>query len=298
VAGLEARAGEETHAGPLARVPSGILVLSGIASVQFGSAVATHLFAAVGPSGAVLLRLVTASVVLVAVARPRLRGHSRGNLLLAAVFGIALAGMNLSFYVALHRIPLGIAVSLEFVGPLSVAVAGSRRRIDMLWVLLALAGILALTRGGTGHLSGVGVFFALLAGAFWGGYILISARVGQSFARGTGLALAMCFASVVALPFGIAAGGTHLLSLRSLAIGGAVGMLSSAIPYSFELEALRRIAPHVFGVLMSIEPAMAALAGLIVLGQGLSARTILGLALVVAASVGASWHARAAAVAV
>ncbi|MEO6858424.1 MAG: EamA family transporter [Solirubrobacteraceae bacterium] len=298
MAGLEARSGQETNAGPLARVPSGILVLSGIASVQFGSAVATHLFATVGPSGAVLLRLVTASVVLVAVARPRLRGHSRGNLILVAVFGIALAGMNLSFYTALHRIPLGIAVSLEFVGPLSVAVAGSHRRIDVLWVLLALAGIVALTHGGTGHLSGVGVFFALLAGAFWGAYILITARVGQSFARGTGLALAMCFASVVALPFGIAAGGTHLLSLRSLAIGGAVGMLSSAIPYSFELEALRRIAAHVFGVLMSIEPAMAALAGLIVLGQGLSVRTILGMALVVAASIGASWHARAAAVAV
>ncbi len=286
------------NAGPLARVPSGILVIGAIASVQFGSAVATHLFTAVGPSGAVLLRLVSASVVLVAVARPRLRGHSRGNLVLAGAFGIALAAMNLSFYAALHRIPLGIAVSLEFVGPLGVAVAGSRRRIDILWVLLAAGGILALTRGGTSHLSAAGVFFALLAGAFWGAYILISARVGQSFVGGSGLALAMCFASVVALPFGIAAGGTHLLSLRSLAIGSAVGMLSSAIPYSFELEALRRIAAHVFGVLMSIEPAMAALAGLIVLGQGLSARAILGMALVVAASVGASWHARAPAIAV
>lgn len=257
---------------------------------------ATHLFAAVGPSGAVLLRLVTASVVLVAVARPGLTGHSRADLGLIATFGIALAGMNLSFYTALHRIPLGIAVSLEFVGPLGVAVAGSRRRIDLLWVILAAAGILALTHGGTGHLSGPGVFFALLAGAFWGGYILISARVGQSFARGTGLALAMCFAVMVALPFGIVAGGTHLLRLRSLAIGAAVGMLSSAIPYSFELEALRRIAAHVFGVLMSIEPAMAALAGLVVLGQGLSARAVLGMVLVVAASVGASGHSRAAAV--
>jgi inner membrane transporter RhtA len=280
--------------GPLSRVPSGALVLGGIASVQFGSAVATHLFAAVGPSGAVLLRLVTASVVLVAIARPRLTGHRRSDLILAAVFGIALAAMNLSFYAALDRIPLGIAVSLEFVGPLGVAVAGSRQRIDVLWVLLAAGGIVALTRGGTGHLSGLGIFFALLAGAFWGAYILISARVGRSFAGGTGLALAMCFASVMALPFGLAAGGSHLFSLRSIGIGAAVGMLSSAIPYSFELEALRRIAAHVFGVLMSIEPAMAALAGLIVLGQGLSARSVLGMALVVAASVGVTWHSRGA----
>jgi inner membrane transporter RhtA len=261
--------------------------------VQFGSAVATHLFASVGPAGAVLLRLVTASIVLVAIARPRLTGHSRPSLILVAVFGISLAGMNLSFYESLHRIPLGIAVSLEFVGPLGVAVAGSRRRIDVLWVALAAGGIIALTRSGSGHLSALGILFALLAGAFWGAYILISARVGQSFARGTGLALAMCFASVVALPFGITSGGARLLSLHALGIGAAVGMLSSAIPYSFELEALRRIAAHVFGVLMSIEPAMAALAGLIVLGQGLSARGILGMALVVVASIGASWQARA-----
>jgi inner membrane transporter RhtA len=279
--------------GPLARVPSGALVLGGIASVQFGSAVATHLFAAVGPAGAVLLRLVTASVVLVAIARPSLRGHARRDWQLVVVFGVALAGMNLTFYEALHRIPLGIAVSLEFVGPLGVAVAGSRRRIDGLWVALAAAGIVALTHGGTGHLSSVGIFFALLAGAFWGAYILISARVGRSFARGTGLALAMCFAALVALPFGVAAGGSRLLTARSLGIGAAVGMLSSAIPYSFELEALRRIAAHVFGVLMSIEPAMAALAGLIVLGQSLSARSIVGMALVVSASVGVSWHTRA-----
>lgn len=278
--------------GPLARVPSGALVLGGIASVQFGSAVATHLFAAVGPAGAVLLRLLTASIVLVAIARPRLRGHRRADLALAGLFGVALAGMNLSFYESLHRIPLGIAVSLEFVGPLTVAVAGSRRRIDLLWVVLAAGGIVALTHGGSGHLSGLGIAFALLAGAFWGAYILISARVGRSFPRGTGLALAMCFASVVALPFGLLAGGSALISLRSLGIGTAVGMLSSAIPYSFELEALRRIAAHVFGVLMSIEPAMAALAGLIVLGQALSARTILGMALVVSASIGASWRAR------
>ncbi|MBV8711096.1 MAG: EamA family transporter, partial [Solirubrobacterales bacterium] len=150
------------------------------------------------------------------------------------------------------------------------------------------AGILALTRGGAGHLDPVGVVLALLAGAFWGAYILVNARVGRAFEGGAGLALAMCVATLLMTPVGLAQGGSHLLELRSLLLGGVVGILSSAIPYSFEIEALRRIKTSVFGVLMSIEPAMAAVAGLIVLGQGLAARELLGIALVVAASVGAA----------
>jgi inner membrane transporter RhtA len=283
--------------GLLSRAPSPGLVVGAIASVQFGSAVATHLFASVGPSGAVLLRLVTASIILIALWRPRVRGVGRPELVLAGLFGLSLAGMNLLFYASLHRIPLGIAVSLEFVGPLGVAVAGSRRRIDILWVVLAAAGIIALTHGGHGHLSGLGIAFALLAGAMWGAYILLSARVGRAFDQGTGLALAMCVATVVALPFGIVSAGSHLFTAHSLAIGAAVGVLSSVIPYSFELEALRRIPSHVFGVLMSIEPGMAALAGFLVLGQGLSVRALVGLVLVVAASIGASLQVRQATVA-
>lgn len=282
----------------LGRVPSGALVLGGIASVQFGSAIAATLFARIGPAGAVLLRLVFGMIVLVALWRPRLRGRTRYELLLAASFGLVLACMNLSFYEALHRIPLGIAVTIEFVGPLGVAIAGSRRALDLLWVALAAAGIVALTRGGASHLNVLGVGFALLAGCFWATYIIVNARVGRAFEGGTGLALAMCVASVVMLPFGIAQGGRHLLEPRSLALGAAVGMLSSAIPYSFEVEALRRIRPSVFGVLMSIEPAMAALAGFIVLGQGLSTRTLLGMALVVIASVGAARRAHRAPIAV
>jgi len=279
--------------GLLARAPSGGLVVAAIASVQFGGALAVHLFASVGPGGAVLLRLATASIVLCAVSRPRLHGRALRQLPLAAAFGLVLAGMNLSFYGAIDRIPLGIAVSLEFVGPLAVAVGGSRRWIDAVWVLLAIAGIVALTHPGTSRpVDGLGIAFALLAGCCWGAYILISARVGRAFERGTGLSLAMCFATLATLPVGIAAAGTHLVAARSLALGAAVGMLSSAIPYSFELEALRRIATSVFGVLMSLEPAMAALAGLIVLGQGLSARALVGIALVISASVGASRRAR------
>jgi inner membrane transporter RhtA len=268
------------------------LVVAAIASVQFGGALAVHLFAAVGPGGAVLLRLGSASIVLFAVSRPRLSGQVWRQLPLAAAFGLVLAGMNLSFYSSIHRIPLGIAVSLEFIGPLSVAVGGSRRRVDVVWVTLAAVGILALTHGGTHGVDGLGVALALLAGALWAAYILISARVGRAFERGTGLSLAMCIASLVMLPVGVATGGSHLLALRSLALGSAVGMLSSAIPYSFELEALRRIAPPVFGVLMSLEPAMAALAGLLVLNQGLTARGVVGIALVITASVGAARRTR------
>lgn len=275
--------------GLLARAPSGGLVMAAIASVQFGGALAVHLFARVGPGGAVLLRLASASVVLAAISRPRLRGVPLRRLPLAAAFGLVLAGMNFSFYASINRIPLGIAVSLEFVGPLAVAVAGSRRWIDLVWVVLAVTGILALTHvGGTRTVDPLGVAFALLAGCCWGAYILLSARVGRSFERGTGLSLAMCFAALVMLPVGIAAAGTQLVSPGPLALGCAVGMLSSAIPYSFELEALRRIAPSVFGVFMSLEPAMAALAGLLVLGQGLSVRTLAGMALVISASIGAS----------
>ncbi len=278
--------------GLLARAPSPVLVLGGIASVQFGSAIATTLFHRIGPGGAVLLRLLTASIVLLAIWRPRVRGVARRELLLAALFGLVLAAMNLSFYEAIHRIPLGIGVTLEFIGPLTVAVAGSRRRLDFVWVALAAGGIVALTRGNAHGLNGLGVALALIAGAMWGLYILVNARLGRAFAGGTGLALAMCVATVVALPFGIVQGGAHLLSVHSLALGAVVGMLSSAIPYTCEVEALRRIATNVFGVLMSIEPAMAALAGFIVIGQGLSPRELAGMALVVAASVGASRNAR------
>ncbi len=271
-----------------ARTPSAALVLGAIASVQLGAAVATKLFARIGPAGAVTLRLVAAAVVLLALWRPRARGRGARELRLAALFGLILAGMNLSFYEALDRIPLGIAVSVEFVGPLAVAVAGSRRRLDLLWVALAAAGILALTQARAHGFDGVGLGLALLAGCLWGAYIVVNASVGRAFADASGLALAMGVGAIAVLPFGIAAAGGRLLEPRSLALGAVVGVLSSAVPYSFELEALRRIAAAVFGVLMSLEPAVAALAGFLVLGQGLSARAIGGMALVVAASVGAS----------
>jgi inner membrane transporter RhtA len=285
-------------AGLLARAPSPVLVVGGITSVQFGSAIAATLFHRIGPGGAVLLRLVSAAVVLLVIWRPRLGHRSARELLLAVVFGLVLAAMNLSFYEAIHRIPLGIGVTIEFVGPLAVAIAGSRRRLDLLWVGLAVGGIVALMRGSGHSLDALGVVLALTAGALWAAYIILNARLGRAFEDGAGLALAMLVASIVILPVGIGQAGGHLLTAHVLLLGCAVGMLSSAIPYSLEMEALRRIATSVFGVLMSLEPAMAALAGFLILGQNLGARELVGMALVVAASVGASRRARDAPLAV
>ena len=272
----------------LERAPSAGLVLGAIASVQFGSALAATLFSRIGPAGAVTLRLVTAAVILAAIWPPRARGRTRAELRLAVLFGLVLAGMNLSFYEALHRIPLGIAVAIEFVGPLGVALIGSRRALDVLWAALAAAGIVALTRGDVHGIDAAGVALALLAGVLWGTYIVLNARVGRTFAGSTGLALAMCAGALALLPVGIASAGARLVEPGSLLPGIAVGVLSSVIPYSFELEALRRIRTSVFGVLMSLEPAVAALAGFIVLGQGMTARMVGGIALVSIASVGAS----------
>jgi inner membrane transporter RhtA len=274
--------------GLLGRAPSAGLVLGAITSVQIGAALATTLFSRLGPAGAVLVRIAAASIVLAAIWRPQIRGRPRRELVLAGVLGFVLAAMNLCFYESIDRIPLGTAVTIEFVGPLVVAVTGSRRALDLVWVALAVLGIVGLTRGGTHSLDGLGVALALIAGGFWGAYIILNGRVGRVFERGTGIALSMCVASVLMLPVGIAAAGAHLLVAKSLAIGAAVGILSSAIPYSFEHEALRRIAASVFGVLMSLEPAVAALAGFILLGQGLSAREVVGIGFVVAASAGAS----------
>jgi len=271
-----------------ARTPSGALVIGAIASVQLGASLATTLFARVGPAGTVLLRLLSAAIVVLALARPRLRGRSRSELLLVAAFGLVLAGMNLSFYEAIDRIPLGVAVAIEFVGPLAVALAGHRRRPDLAWVALAAAGIVALTRGGAHGLDAAGVAFALVAGGMWGAYILLNARVGRHFEGATGLTLALWAAALVVAPVGVASGGSELLEPQVLALGAAVGVLSSAIPYTLEVEALRRIAAPTFGVLMSLEPAVAALAGFVVLGQSLGARELLGIALVSVASVGAA----------
>jgi inner membrane transporter RhtA len=270
------------------RVPPPLLVIGAVSSLQFGAAFAKSLFDEVGVGGAVFLRVLSAAVLLALFWRPGLRGLGRRGLWPVLLFGLTLAGMNLSIYAAFDRIPLGIAVTLEFVGPLGVAVFGSRRRLDLVWVALAAAGILLLSDFGTTDLDALGVALALLAGGFWAAYILLTVRVGQVFAGGEGLALAMMVAVVPLAPVGIADGGTDLLVPWVIAVGVAVGLLSSALPYTLELEALRSLPTGVFGVLMSLEPAMAATAGFVVLGEGLATREVVAVLLVVAASAGAA----------
>jgi inner membrane transporter RhtA len=269
-------------------VPPTLLVLLGIASVQFGAALAKGLFDELGVGGTVFLRVLFAALVLMAIWRPSLRGRGHHDLLLVAVFGLVLAGMNLAFYSSLDRIPLGAAVTFEFVGPLGVAVAGSRRPLDLVWVALAAAGILLLSDLGAGGLDTLGIALALLAGALWAAYILLSARIGQRYDGADGLALAMVVGAAALVPVGVAEGGGELLVPWILAAGLAVAVLSSALPYALEMEALRRMPTGVFGVLMSLEPGMAALAGYVLLGEDLVAREIVAIMLVVAASAGAS----------
>jgi inner membrane transporter RhtA len=275
----------------VARVPPTLLVLAAVSSVQFGAALAKTLFDEIGSGATVFLRMAAAALVLALIWRPPLRGHSARDVRLVLVFGFVLGAMNLAFYASIDRIPLGIAVTFEFVGPLGVAVFGSRRPLDLLWVGLAAAGILLLSDFGSGGLDSAGVALALLAGAFWAAYILISVRVGEAFPGGSGLALAMVVATLPLAPIGIAEAGSELWVPSILLVGAGVGIMSSAIPYTLELEALRRMPAGVFGVLMSLEPGVAALAGFLLLGEGLVAREIAAISLVVAASAGAARNA-------
>jgi inner membrane transporter RhtA len=236
----------------------------------------------------VFLRVGFAALMLLLLWRPQLGGYVRPNYFVVILFGLVLAGMNFSFYSALERIPLGIAVTLEFVGPLGVAIAGSRRLLDLVWVALAAIGIVLLNPLGEAKLDPLGVALALLAGSFWAGYILLGARAGRAFPGGASLAIAMSVAAVVLLPVGVLGGGAALLDPRLLTAGFGVALLSSALPYSLEFEALRRIPTRVFGVLMSLEPAIAALVGFVFLGEELGLRAITAISLVTLATVGAS----------
>jgi inner membrane transporter RhtA len=271
-------------------IPPTALVLLGVVSVQVGSALAKHLFDAVGSFGTVALRLFFAAAVLLLLWRPSLRMPRRAWAVVLG-YGVTLGLMNLCFYLALSRIPLGIAVTTEFLGPLAVALAGSRRWLDGLWALLAGGGVVLLMEGG-GELDLVGLLFALAAGTCWGLYILVGAALGRHTTEGHGLALGMAVAALVAVPFGVADSGAALARPWILVAGLGVALLSSVIPYSLDLEALRKVPPHVFGILMSLEPAMAALIGLVVLQESLHWTQWIAVLCVVAASAGATRGAR------
>jgi inner membrane transporter RhtA len=263
------------------------LVLLGIVSVQCGAAIAISIFDRVGFAGAVLLRNALAIPVLWAFWRPSLAGRSRDDLWLAVAFGVALGVMNLSIYAALDRIPLGVAVTVEFLGPLGVAVFTGRGPLSVLWAAMAALGVVALAGPFGGEADLLGIAFAAVAAVCWAAYILLAGRIGRVFPGATGLTLGIVIAALIQLPAGIAAGGTELVAPGVLGAALAVAMLSTVIPYASEIEALRWIPPSPFGVLMSLEPAVAALIGFLALDQGLAAVEVLAIGCVVIASAGA-----------
>ena len=274
-------------------MPAPALVLVSIASVQLGSAVARTAFDVAGAAGITVLRLSIAALVLVALVRPRVWSWRRDQWLAAVAFGLTMGAMNLTLYLAIRDVPLGVAVTVEFLGPLLVALVQTRRPVDFLWVLLAAGGVALLgLRGDTSAPLG-GLALALLAGLFWGGYIVTSARVGRLVPGMDGLAVALVVATLLALPFGATGASRAVADGGALLAGAAVALLSSLIPYGFELTALRTLPTRVFGVLMSLEPAAAAVAGLVVLGQRLGTRELVALALVSLASAGVTLGRRA-----
>lgn len=262
-----------------------LLVLTAIVSVQFGGALAATLVPEIGAGGSVTLRLVFATAILWAIARPRLRGHSRAAWVTVLAFGAALGLMNLAFYSSLAHLPIGVAVTVEFLGPLALATALSRRVRDLVAVAAAALGVVLISEAldtAFADIEWTGLGLAALAGACWAAYILASGRAGREFPRLEGLALAMAVALVVTLPFGITSVPTW--TGESLAKGLGIAVLSSVLPYSLELAALRTLSARVFGILLSLEPAAAALAGLVVLDQRLAGPQLAGMALVVLAS--------------
>jgi inner membrane transporter RhtA len=268
------------------------LVVGGLALQEVGASFAVQLLPAVGALGVVSLRLGFSALILLAVCRPSLRGHDRASWATVFAFGLALGGMNLLFYEALARIPLGATVTIEVLGPLAVSVIASRRLSGWLWAIVAFAGVALLSQGSFGHLDPVGVLFAFGAAATWAAYILLSARTGRHFPRFDGLAIAMAIAAVIALPFGVAITGASLFDPRILLFGAAVALLSSTLPYAFELLALRRLPAATFSILMSLAPAIATIAGFVILGQEFTPVAAVAIALVIAASIGAVRSAR------
>ncbi|MDQ1124115.1 EamA family transporter [Microbacterium trichothecenolyticum] len=262
------------------------LVLVGLACQEIGASFAVMLFPQTGPLGIVMLRLAFSAIVLLVIARPRLREHTGVAWRSVVGFGVVLASMNALFYLALERLPLGVTVTIEVLGPLTLSILTSAGIARWLWAGLALAGVVALGAGGWDRLDALGVVFALGAAVSWAFYILASARVGRQFPRLDGLALAMAVGAVIALPLGVWQAGPALIRPDVLALGAAVALLSSTIPYALELVSLRRLPASAFAILMSLGPATASLAGFALLGQHLSWLEIVGIALVIAASIG------------
>jgi inner membrane transporter RhtA len=262
-------------------------LLGSMVSIHIGAALAQRLFPAVGAQGAAALRVALAALLLLALRRPSLASLTgpRGGVIL--LYGLALGAMNLTFYMALRTIPLGVAVAVEFTGPLALAALSHRSRLDILWLALAATGLIALTPLAGGRLDPIGLLLALGAGVFWALYILFGQKAGAAD-PGAATAWGMAVAALLAAPFGVAQAGAGLLDPALLPVAFSVAVLSSALPYTLEMFALTRLPRATFGTLMSLEPAVGAVAGYLMLGQVLSLRQGLAIALIILASGGAA----------
>lgn len=267
-------------------------ILGSIVSVQGGAALAKGLFPALGATGTVGLRVGISAVILLAAFRPRLLRATAEQWRAVIPYGVVLGVMNVVFYLSLSRIPLGLAVTVEFIGPLGVAVFGSRRAIDVAWVVLAAVGIALIAPWTGGGVDPLGVLLALAAGACWAAYILLGGRISRMVPGGAAVATGMLIAAFVAVPIAVATGGFAGLTPGLFAAGIGVALLSSAIPYTLEMVALKELPARTFGILMSLEPAVAALAGLVFLREVLSPRQWLAVLLVIAASAGSTLTSR------
>lgn len=269
-------------------IPPVPAVLLSIISVQGGAAIAKGLFPVLGPAATSSLRIGLSAIILVLFNRPNLRDLSPAQWKAVALYGLTLGAMNIVFYQAIARIPLGLGVTLEFIGPLVLALAGSKRALDFLWVVLAAAGIVLIAPWSNNGLDLLGVILALLAGAFWAGYIVMGGRISKIMDGGKAVSIGMMFATALILPFAIADGLLVNFKPQMLFFGFALALLSSAIPFTLEISALRKMPAKTFSILMSLEPAAAALSGLIFLHEYLSVYEWLAVALVVIASAGAT----------
>lgn len=273
-------------------IPPIYAVLLAIISVQSGAAIAKTLFPAIGAAGTASIRIGVSAIILALVYRPNLKAITPNQWKIVAPYGLSLGAMNLIFYMAIERIPIGLAVTLEFIGPLLVAIIGSKRLIDYCWVLLAGAGIVLIAPWSNDNVDILGVIFALLAGAFWAAYIVLGGKVSQIMNGGQAVSTGMLFAAVLILPFGFYENGLTNLTPKLFGMGIALALLSSAIPFSLEMKALGQLPPRTFSILMSLEPAAASVCAFIFLQEHLTFYEILAVICVVIASAGSTLTAK------
>lgn len=277
----------------LLNIPPVPAVIFAIISVQSGAAIAKGLFPAIGAAGTASLRIGISAIILLAVYRPNLFKITTNQWKIVIPYGLSLGAMNLIFYFAIERIPIGLAVTLEFIGPLLVAVWGSKRLIDFVWILLAASGIILIAPWSGNGIDPLGILFALMAGSLWAAYIILGGKISKIMKGGEAVATGMLFASILIIPFGLMGNGLNAITPTYFYLGIALALLSSAIPFTLEMKALGQLPARTFSILMSLEPAAASICALIFLQEYLTFNEVLAVIFVVIASAGSTMTSKA-----